>query len=486
MNEFFNPLMGVIHFVGINGIGMSGIAKILHDKGYKVQGSDKGLGYSYQDLVDRGIKVHIGHSAENVENANWVVISSAIREDNVELMRARELKIPIIKRAEILGEIMSIYNSISVAGTHGKTTTTSLVGALLEEAGFDPTIVNGGIINSYKSNAKLGKGKWIVVEADESDGSFIHLRAQIAIVTNIDAEHMQHYGSFDNLKGSFRQFIENLPFYGMGILCYDHMVVRDLAQSIKSRKIVTYGFKDGADIQGVDVRSDKTGCNFRVKIRKEVVQAGWVNENIAHIEDGDEDIFLESCKLNLVGIHNVENALSLVPIMLSLNISWTSFCKALENFSGVKRRFTTVGYYKEAQIIDDYAHHPVEIKAVLGAARSLHGSKLIAVWQPHRYSRFMDLEQDFYNVLKDFDEVIVMPVYLAGEVCNEMSYIEPSAIAKRLSENFGKKQVRGINSQEELELFIAKTAKPKDKFIFMGAGSISQMAYDIVNTKSHF
>ena len=392
--------IGTIHFVGIGGIGMSGIAEVMHNLGYKVQGSDVAEGYVIEGLRKRGIAVAIGHDADNLGDAAVVVTSTAIKRVNPEVAAAYERRIPVVRRAEMLAELMRLKSTVAVAGTHGKTTTTSMIAAMLDAGGVDPTVINGGIINSYGSNARLGASDWMVVEADESDGSFLRLDGTIAVETNIDPEHLDHYGSFDAVKDAFVEFIENVPFYGAAVLCLDHPEVQALLPRVRDRRIVTYGFSAQADVRGVNVVPGAGGNRFEVLIR--------------HRDGATRSI--EDIHLPMAGRHNVQNALAAIAVAIELGLDDATIQKGFAAFGGVKRRFTKVGETAGVTIIDDYGHHPVEIKAVLSAAREFATGKVIAVVQPHRYSRLGNLMDDFQQAFNDADMVYVTPVYAAGEL----------------------------------------------------------------------
>ena len=406
--------IGTIHFVGIGGIGMSGIAEVMHNLGYKVQGSDVAEGYVIEGLRKRGIAVAIGHDADNLGDAAVVVTSTAIKRVNPEVAAAYERRIPVVRRAEMLAELMRLKSTVAVAGTHGKTTTTSMIAAMLDAGGVDPTVINGGIINSYGSNARLGASDWMVVEADESDGSFLRLDGTIAVVTNIDPEHLDHYGSFDAVKDAFVEFIENVPFYGAAVLCLDHPEVQALLPRVRDRRIVTYGFSAQADVRGVNVVPGAGGNRFEVLIR----HRDGVTRSI-------EDIHLP-----MAGRHNVQNALAAIAVAIELGLDDATIQKGFAAFGGVKRRFTKVGETAGVTIIDDYGHHPVEIKAVLSAAREFATGKVIAVVQPHRYSRLGRLMDEFAQAFNDADQVLVTPVYAAGEV--PVEGVSAEALVERL------------------------------------------------------
>lgn len=447
----FSKSIGDIHFIGIGGIGMSGIAEILHRLGYQVRGSSDQENSNTRRLKDMGVTVQIGHDPEIVRGAAVVVTSTAIQPSNVELLAAIEMKIPVIPRAEMLGELMRLRPSIAVSGTHGKTTTTSLVASLLEEASMDPTVVNGGIINAYGTNARLGQGQWIVVEADESDGSFNKLFPTLAIVTNIDEDHMDFFKSLDEIQGAFENFVEKIPFYGLAVLCGDHPNVLKLSKKITDRRVVTYGLREGVDVQGLNLTYSAQGSHFDVK-------SPW-----GEIKD---------ITVSMVGEHNVLNALSAITIALHLGIQPDVIRSALLKFQGVQRRFTLRGVVNGVSIIDDYGHHPVEIKAVLKSARSLTQGKVIAVVQPHRYSRLKALFEEFKTCFEDADHVIVTPVYSAGE--EPIPGMEGSNLAEAL-------QAKGtfINDPAELTEIIAKLTNSGDYVVCLGAGSITQWAKEL-------
>jgi UDP-N-acetylmuramate--alanine ligase len=450
--------IGVIHFIGIGGIGMSGIAEVMKTLGYRVQGSDMAEGYTIAHLRAQGIEVFIGHKAENLGDAAVVVVSTAIKSGNPEVDLAREKHIPIVRRAEMLAELMRFKSTIAAAGTHGKTTTTSLVAAVLEKGGLDPTVINGGIINALGTNAKLGAGEWMVVEADESDGSFLRLPATIGIVTNIDPEHLDHYGDFESVRAAFEDFIERIPFYGVGILCLDHPEVQALVQRVIDRRIVTYGFNPQADVRVYDVRPEKGGNRFNVELY----------DRRSETSRKIEDIFLA-----MPGRHNVQNAVSAIAVARELGISDDAVKNALANFGGVKRRFTKTGEVGGITVIDDYGHHPVEIKAVLSAAREGVQGKIFAVVQPHRYTRLRDLMADFSTCFNDADTVIVAPVYAAGEQPIEGTSRDSLAAATRAA---GHRSVMTLDGPADLAPLIKMHAKPGDMVVCLGAGDITKWA----------
>ncbi len=449
--------IGIIHFVGIGGIGMSGIAEVMHNLGYEVQGSDIAEGASVERLRERGIKVAIGHAAQNVEGAAVVVTSTAVKRSNPEVVHALENRIPVVRRAEMLAELMRLKRTVAVAGTHGKTTTTSMIAALLDAGGVDPTVINGGIINQYGSNARLGDSEWVVVEADESDGSFLRLDGQIAVVTNIDPEHLDHYGSFDAVKEAFVEFIENVPFYGAAILCIDHPEVQGVISRVRDRRVVTYGFSAQADLRGENVRCEDGGNTFDAVLRE---------------RDGTTRR-IDDIHLPMPGRHNVQNALAAVAVALEMDCSTEIICNGFRAFDGVKRRFTTVGEVMGAKVIDDYAHHPVEIRAVLSAARETAANRVIAVVQPHRYTRLNDLMQDFQGAFNDADIVHVAPVYEAGE--EPIEGADAAHLVRGLKDR-GHRQVGEIAGPEELARILAGQLQEGDMVVCLGAGDITKWA----------
>ena len=449
--------IGTIHFVGIGGIGMSGIAEVMHNLGYKVQGSDVAEGYVIEGLRKRGIPVAIGHSEDNLGDAAVVVTSTAIKRANPEVASAYERRIPVVRRAEMLAELMRLKSTVAVAGTHGKTTTTSMIAAMLDAGGVDPTVINGGIINSYGSNARLGASDWMVVEADESDGSFLRLDGTIAVVTNIDPEHLDHYGSFDAVKDAFVEFIENVPFYGAAVLCLDHPEVQALLPRVRDRRIVTYGFSAQADVRGVNVSPEAGGNRFEVLIRSR-------DGSVRSIED---------IALPMAGRHNVQNALAAIAVAIELGIDDATIQKGFGAFGGVKRRFTKVGETGGVTIIDDYGHHPVEIKAVLSAAREGVEGRVIAVVQPHRYSRLGNLMDEFAQAFNDADVVYVAPVYAAGET--PVDGVSAAALVERLKAR-GHRSASEIADAEALAKALAGDAVSGDMVVCLGAGDITKWA----------
>ena len=449
--------IGTIHFVGIGGIGMSGIAEVMHRLGYQVQGSDVAESYVVEKLRKAGIPVAIGHSADNLGDAAVVVCSTAIRENNPEIEAAAQRRLPRVKRAEMLAELMRMQKTVAVAGTHGKTTTTSMIAALLDSGGLDPTVINGGIINRYGSNARLGKGEWWVIEADESDGSFLRLDGTIAVVTNIDPEHLEHYGSFDAVKDAFVEFIENVPFYGLAVMCVDHPEVQGVLSRIRDRRVVTYGFPALADVRADNVAPGPGGTKF------DAVILGREGERRT----------IEGVSLPMPGRHNVQNALAAIAVALEFGISDDAILGAFEKFDGVKRRFTKVGEADGAIIIDDYAHHPTEIRAVLGAAREGAEGRVIAVMQPHRYSRLEALMEDFQNAFNDADVVFVAPVYPAGE--EPIDGVDSLALTEGLRAR-GHRMVSAVSDLDDLCRNLRDLAAEGDMIICMGAGDITKWA----------
>ncbi|MGE5148402.1 MAG: UDP-N-acetylmuramate--L-alanine ligase [Candidatus Eiseniibacteriota bacterium] len=450
--------IGPIHFVGIGGIGMSGIAEILHNLGYKVQGSDIAESANVKRLRDKGIKIAIGHDAANLGAAEVVVISSAVKADNPEVADARTRLIPVVRRAEMLGELMRLKSSIAVGGTHGKTTTTSLVAALLDAADLDPTVINGGIINAYGTNARLGAGQWMVVEADESDGTFVKLPATIAVVTNMDAEHLDHYGSFEAIRDAFDTFVGNIPFYGFAVLCIDHPEVQAMISRLYDRKIVTYGLSRQADVRATNLRFSPEGARFDVVMRERATGKRRTMDDVM---------------LPMLGQHNVQNALVPIAIARELGIADAVLRKALAGFGGVKRRFTKTGEVGGITVVDDYGHHPVEIRAVLRAARQACTGKVIAVVQPHRYSRLHDLFEEFCTCFNDADKVVVADVYSAGEA--PIEGVDRDALVDGLRSH-GHRNVKPLPGPDALAPLVAEIAGPGDFVICLGAGSISQWA----------
>jgi UDP-N-acetylmuramate--alanine ligase len=451
--------IGPVHFVGIGGIGMSGIAEVMVNLGYMVQGSDQAESANVKRLREKGVKITIGHAAANLTGVKVVVVSSAIRPDNPELVAARAERLPVVRRAEMLAELMRLKSCVAIAGTHGKTTTTSMVAALLDADGFDPTVINGGIINAYGTNARLGAGEWMVVEADESDGTFLKLPADIAIVTNIDAEHLDHFKTFEAVQDAFRAFVENVPFYGFSVMCTDHPVVQSLVGRIEDHRIVTYGENPQADVRMVDISHAGGISLFTVVFRD---RTGHFLHEIRNVA------------LPMPGRHNALNATAAIAVAHELGVGDDVIRNALSAFGGVRRRFTRTGSWNGVAIIDDYGHHPVEIAAVLRAARESTKGHVIAVMQPHRYTRLAALFDQFCTCFNDADTVIVAPVYAAGEA--PIEGIDRDSLVQGLRKN-GHRQVFALDTPDKLHLMVSSMAKPGDYVVCLGAGSITQWAY---------
>lgn len=450
--------IGPIHFVGIGGIGMSGIAEVMHNLGYRVQGSDMADSANVKRLREAGIPVAVGHRPENLGEARIVVISSAVKAGNPELDAARQRFLPVVRRAEMLAELMRLRWCVAVAGTHGKTTTTSMIAALLDAAGLDPTVINGGIINAYGTNARLGAGDWMVVEADESDGTFTRLPATIGVVTNIDPEHLDFYGTFEGVKDAFHHFVDNVPFYGCAILCIDHPEVQALISRVPDRRIVTYGMSPQADIRAVNVRFAAGGASFDVQITDRV---------------SGEKRMVRDLRLPMPGAHNVLNSLTTVAIAREMGFGDEVIAKALATFAGVKRRFTKTGEVGGITVIDDYGHHPVEIAAVLRAARTAYTGRVIAVVQPHRYSRLQSLFLDFCTCFNDADTVIVADVYAAGE--QPIEGVSRDHLVEGLRAH-GHRHVIALQGADALASIVGQVARPGDLVVCLGAGNITQWA----------
>ncbi|HVL42660.1 MAG TPA: UDP-N-acetylmuramate--L-alanine ligase [Brevundimonas sp.] len=455
--------LGPVHFVGIGGIGMSGIAEIMLKIGYSVQGSDAKSSANTERLERLGARIFIGHDAAHIgDGVSAVVYSTAVKATNPEMVAARERRIPLVRRAEMLAELMRLQFSIAVGGTHGKTTTTSMVAAILDAGGLDPTVVNGGIINAYGTNAKVGDGDWIVVEADESDGSFLRLKSTVAIVTNIDPEHLDHYGDFDGVRKAFVDFVENIPFYGFAAVCLDHPEVQRLVASIDNRRLVTYGINPQAMVRADNVEMKPDGCRFDVVIQK---------QGLAALE---EPIRIEGLHLPMAGWHNVANALAAIAVARELDVSDEAIRAGLAGFGGVRRRFTTTGVVGGVRIVDDYGHHPVEIAAVLKAARQVAEGRVIAVVQPHRFTRLESLMEEFSTCFSDADAVFVADVYAAGET--PIEGIDKHALVEGIR-RFGHRSVQPLESVEALPGVIAAEAKSGDLVVLLGAGDITSWAY---------
>lgn len=446
--------LGAIHFVGIGGIGMSGIAEVLLNLGYTVQGSDMKTSKITDRLERLGATIFEGQHADNLDNADVVVISSAIKPGNAELDAARLKGLPVVRRAEMLAELMRLKSNIAVAGTHGKTTTTTMVAALLDAGGIDPTVINGGIIHAYGSNARVGQGEWMVVEADESDGTFNRLPATIGIVTNIDPEHMEHWGTFDNLRQGFLDFVSNIPFYGLAVCCTDHPEVQALVGKITDRRVVTFGFNAQADVRAVNLTYKAGVAHFDIELQ-------------------NDDITIEGCSLPMPGDHNVSNALSAVAVARHLGMKAEQIKQALASFGGVNRRFTKVGEVDGVIFIDDYGHHPVEIAAVLKAARQATEGRVIAIHQPHRFSRLHSLFDDFCSCFNDADVVGITDIFSAGEDPIEGAGRD-DLVAGLL--RHGHRHARAVHDEDDLVRLVREQAKPGDMVVCLGAGSISAWA----------
>ena len=464
----FPETFGTLHFVGIGGIGMSAMAELLHQLGYNVQGSDAVDSPNIQRLKEQGIRVFIGHDAKNIFDATGkqvggLVINAVLKQDNPEVLKARELRIPLINRSELLAEVMRVKWSVGIAGTHGKTTTTSIVGSLLEAGGFDPTVINGGIVNAYGTNTRIGQGDWVVVEADEAYGTFLKLRPTVAIVTNMDPEHLDYYHTFDNVRAAYKHYVESTPFYGFAVLCLDHPEVQKLAANISERRIITYGTNPQAEVQAKNIRQTPQGSYFDVHVDAPLSPTPRVIKNV---------------HMPTPGLHNVLNSLASIAVALQMGMKDDTIVQTLAKFLGVKRRFTKTGEVNDITIIDDYGHHPVEIAAVLKAARSTisdNGTqKIIAVVQPHRYSRVHDLFADFCTCMNDADTVIIADVYAAGE--DPIAGMEKEDIVAGLIQA-GHKNAMILRNETDLPDMIHHLAKPGDMVVCLGAGSITKWAY---------
>ena len=459
--------LGVIHFIGIGGIGMSGIAEILIQSGYLVQGSDINISDNTNRLKKIGVKIFIGQKPSNINNAKIIVVSTAITNTNIELIAAKKMFLPIVHRAEMLGELMRFKQSIAVGGTHGKTTTTSLISRIIEQNGMDPTIINGGIISSLGSNAKLGGGEWMIVEADESDGSFAKLNPTVAVVTNIDLEHLDHHGNEKNLEHAFFNFVSSIPFYGFICLCIDHPRVQKLISKLEDKKVITFGLSANADIRATNIIYKNNCMNFDLNISKRLN----THTKVYNIE------------FSMIGLHNIQNALAAISIGLELNIPIESIQNSLKTFNGVQRRFEKVGDYNGSLIIDDYGHHPVEISSALSAARLIAPkNKIISIFQPHRYSRLRDLFEDFCSCFNDSDQVLLLDVYPAGE--KVIKKFESINLAEGLIK-YGHKKVSYVKDSNKLANIIKDNLIPGDLVICLGAGTITKIAnnleYDLKN-----
>ena len=450
--------IGTIHFIGIGGIGMSGIAEIMHNLGYRVRGSDAVDSANVKRLRTQGIPVSVGHSPDNLEDAVVVVYSSAVKPGNSEFDAARAKKLPLVRRAEMLAEIMHLKNCVAIAGTNGKTTTTTLVAALLDAGGLDPTVVNGGIINAYGTNARLGAGEWVVVEADESDGTFLRLPATVAVLTNIDPDHLDYYATFERMRDAFQRFVENVPFYGFAVMCLDHPEVQAMVGRIEDRRIITYGFSPQADIRATNVGFSEGASQF------DVVLVDRRNDTTAR---------LDGVRLPMPGEHNVQNSLAAIAVAHQLGIELETIKAALGRFGGVKRRFTRVGEWNGAAIIDDYAHNPFKMAAALKAARQAYAGPIIAIVQPHRFTRLRDTFEQFCTSLNDADVAIIAPVYPAGE--QPIEGFDRDSFAEGLRAH-GHRNVQVIDGPDDLPKLILEAAKPGGVIVCLGAGSITQWA----------
>ncbi len=453
--------IGTIHFVGIGGIGMSGIAEVMHNLGYRVQGSDIAESATVHRLRALGIPISRGHGVETMGDAAVVVVSSAVSDDNIEVTAARERLIPVVRRAEMLAELMRLKWSVAIAGTHGKTTTTSIVAAVLDGAGLDPTVINGGVINAYGTNARLGAGEWMVVEADESDGSFVKLPATAAVVTNIDREHMEFYGDFDAVRRAYQSFVENIPFYGIVALCIDHPEVQALIGRIEDRRIVTYGMSPQAEVRAINLTSNALGSTYDVVITDRV--RGQIRT-------------MEGVRLPMLGAHNVQNSLAAIAIGREMGLGDDVIRPALADFKGVKRRFTKVGVADGVTVIDDYGHHPVEITAVLRSARTAYDKRIVAVVQPHRYTRLRDLFEEFCSCFNDADTVVVADVHAAGE--EPIEGIDRDSLVEGLWRH-GHRHVLPLDSPDALPALVSTLVAPGDLIVCLGAGSITRWAHEL-------
>jgi UDP-N-acetylmuramate--alanine ligase len=438
---------------------MSGIAEVLHNLGYRVQGSDQADSANVQRLRETGITCFVGHRPENLGDAEVVVVSTAVKKSNPELKAAREKLLPIVRRAEMLAELMRFRQAVAIGGTHGKTTTTSMVAALLDAGGLDPTVVNGGIINAYGTNARMGQGEWMVVEADESDGTFLKLPADVVVVTNIDPEHLDHYRTFDKVREAFRQFVENVPFYGFAVMCTDHPEVQAMVARIEDRRVITYGGNTQADVRFENHRMSGASSTF------DVVMRGRKSARESRID---------GLSLPMPGRHNVANATAAIAVAHELGIGPEDIRRGLSSFGGVKRRFTRTGSWKGVEIFDDYGHHPVEIKAVLRAARDATAGRVVAIAQPHRFTRLRDLFDEFSACFNDADLVAVAPVYSAGE--EPIDGVSSEKLVRRIRSG-GHRDARYIEEPAAIAPFVREVTRPGDFVVFLGAGSITQWAY---------
>ena len=453
-----------IHFVGIGGIGMSGIAELMLDLGYEIQGSDININSNIRRLKKKGIKFFKGHDKNNIKKISAIVFSSAIKKNNPELLECEKLSIPIISRADMLAELMKYKKSIAIAGSHGKTTTTSLVGSIFFQGGLDPTIINGGVINSLSKNNRLGKSEWMIVEADESDGSFLRLPHQINIITNIDLEHLDYYKSKKNLLLAFKNFINNLPFYGYSIICTDNVNLRKLFQTIKTRKIITYSRNQDSDIKINSILRNQQNTDFSLYIKKGIFKKVHGTYNF---------------RTTLLGDHNILNAAGAIAASLIAGVPMNQISTSLNKFEGVKRRFSFLGKIKNASIYDDYAHHPTEIKASYQIAKQISREKIIVIFQPHRYSRTKILQNDFIKVLKTIDILFLLDIYPAGEkpIRDVNSKILVSKLKKMNTNTFY------LKNQKQIRSYLQAYFDKDNTIVFMGAGSITHIAHNLFEKK---
>ena len=459
--------LGVIHFIGIGGIGMSGIAEVLFQSGYYVQGSDITESNNTIRLKKLGIKVYVGQKKSNILNAKIIVVSTAISERNEEYIAAKKIFLPVVHRSEMLGELMRLKQSIAIAGTHGKTTTTSLIAKIIEENRMDPTIINGGIISSLGSNAKLGNGEWMIVEADESDGSFAKLNPTVAIITNIDLEHLDYHKSEENLEKAFLHFVSSIPFYGFACLCMDNPRTQKLISKLENKKVITYGLSANADIRATNISYKENKMHFSL--------------NITNLKKDSKKNY--EIEFSMIGLHNIQNALAAIATGIELKIPITQIKKTLKNFTGVQRRFQEVGRFKNTCIIDDYGHHPAEINSALAAARLITPkNKIISIFQPHRYSRLRDLFDDFCSCFNDADHVLLLDVYSAGE--EPITNCESTNLEIGLFKH-GHKNVSYIKDQKTLIKILLNLVQPNDLIICLGAGSITKIANKLEDSLYH-
>jgi UDP-N-acetylmuramate--alanine ligase len=463
MNKIKLGKQEVVHFIGIGGIGMSGLAQIMKTMGFKVQGSDLNKNKNTDNCKKLGIQILLGHKKKNINKVTIVVKSSAIKPNNVELVEFKKKNMPIYDRIEMLANIIDLKKKIIITGSHGKTTTTSLVAKIISTAKLDPTIINGGVINSLKNNAKLGQGEWAVVEADESDGSFLKVPINYSIVTNVDKEHLDYYKNFNRLIEAFKTFIEKTPPIGKSFLCIDDFNLKQIIKKLKTKNYYTYGFHKDSNYQICNVKYEIDYTKFDLKIK-----------NV-----GTKNFYIKNILLNLIGKHNVLNATAAISLCLNLGLNINIIKKALKNFSGVQRRLTKIFSKNKMQFYDDYAHHPTEIKSVLeGFRKVVPKKKIITVFQPHRYSRIKSLKSEFASCFKDSDQVILCPVYAAGELTDQ-GYSEKKF--SKLISQFSKTQVILVANEDGLIKFLKKNLIKDEIVIGMGAGSISKWMHNLKN-----